>query len=86
MGVTLTKIIQLNELKHFTDACQSFCFFNFAITETEFNVLSDGQIGEEAVTLENHSHISLMGWCSCDVTMRQRNNTGIGNFKTCGDA
>ena len=63
--------------------CSACCF---RVLEAELDVLRDRQVGEQAVALEDHAHVALVGRGAGDVGAGHQHGAGVGELEAGRDA
>ncbi|MPN44317.1 hypothetical protein SDC9_191879 [bioreactor metagenome] len=74
---------QMHQFQHLFYLGLHLSFRHLAYFQPEPNILPDGQVGEQGVRLEHHTHITGIRRFIGYVFTVKRNGAGAGHFKAC---
>ena len=77
---------KLNELEHVLHPPVTFGLLDLAGAQAELHVACHREVREEAVALEHHAHVALMGRLAGDVDAAHRHRAHVGLLEAGGDA
>ena len=86
MRISTVEIGEPHQLEHVSGKTIPIVAWHAPHLEPECNVFEDRQMWEEAVALEDHAHIPLVGRHVCDEARTDGNCSMVGLFESGGDS